>query len=239
MFNSIQVVCRERAIIKREHRAGMHITSYVGAHMVYQGVICLLQSGVMMAVLKVSGVTIPKISFVTGSSAIDLTITFFFITYAADMLALFVSSLVKNPTTAMTIVPFLLIFQLVFAGTFFNLKGAAAEASNFTLSKWGINSICAEGGYNDLPMTSIWSSLVKMRNVEYEGEKPVKRFIDDIKSSGKKELFEKKCGEQNYDKKYESSKDNVIGCWITLVIYALLFAAAAVTALKFIDKDKR
>ena len=26
-FNSIQAVCRERAIIKREHRSGMHITS--------------------------------------------------------------------------------------------------------------------------------------------------------------------------------------------------------------------
>ena len=26
-FNSIQAVCRERAIIKREHRSGMHISS--------------------------------------------------------------------------------------------------------------------------------------------------------------------------------------------------------------------
>ena len=35
-FNSIQSVCRERAIIKREHRSGMHISSYVAAHMIYQ-----------------------------------------------------------------------------------------------------------------------------------------------------------------------------------------------------------
>ena len=27
-FNSIQSVCRERPIIKREHRSGMHISSY-------------------------------------------------------------------------------------------------------------------------------------------------------------------------------------------------------------------
>ena len=27
-FNSIQVICRERDVIKREHRAGMHISSY-------------------------------------------------------------------------------------------------------------------------------------------------------------------------------------------------------------------
>ena len=33
-FNSIQVVCREREIIKREHRAGLHMSSYVGAQMI-------------------------------------------------------------------------------------------------------------------------------------------------------------------------------------------------------------
>ena len=33
-FNSIQSVCRERPIIKREHRSGLHITSYVIAHMI-------------------------------------------------------------------------------------------------------------------------------------------------------------------------------------------------------------
>ena len=34
-FNSIQVVCRERSVIKREHRSGMHVSSYVTAHMIY------------------------------------------------------------------------------------------------------------------------------------------------------------------------------------------------------------
>ena len=35
-FNSIQSVCRERPIVKREHRSGMHISAYVTAHMIYQ-----------------------------------------------------------------------------------------------------------------------------------------------------------------------------------------------------------
>ena len=33
-FNSIQSVCRERPIIKREHRSGMHISSYIFAHLI-------------------------------------------------------------------------------------------------------------------------------------------------------------------------------------------------------------
>ena len=42
-FNSIQVVCRERAVVKREHRAGLHMSSYIAAHMIYQFILCLAQ----------------------------------------------------------------------------------------------------------------------------------------------------------------------------------------------------
>ena len=45
-FNSIQVICRERDVIKREHRSGMHISSYVISHMMYQFLICALQTGI-------------------------------------------------------------------------------------------------------------------------------------------------------------------------------------------------
>ena len=41
-FNSIQVICRERDVVKRDHRSGMHITSYVAAHLIYQAMLCLL-----------------------------------------------------------------------------------------------------------------------------------------------------------------------------------------------------
>ena len=50
VFNSIQVVCRERAILKREHRAGLHVSSYLGAHMIYQFLLCLAQTGVTLFV---------------------------------------------------------------------------------------------------------------------------------------------------------------------------------------------
>ena len=44
-FNSIQVICRERDVIKREHRSGMHISSYIFSHMLYQALLCLAQTG--------------------------------------------------------------------------------------------------------------------------------------------------------------------------------------------------
>ena len=58
-FNSIQAICRERPIIKREHRSGMHISSYVCAHMIYQALLCLAQSILTVVVFRYVGVQFP------------------------------------------------------------------------------------------------------------------------------------------------------------------------------------
>ena len=239
MFNSIQVICRERAIVKREHRSGLHMSSYVAAHMIYQAFLCAGQCGIIIGVLKIMHIAFSTSSYITSIAESDMFLTLFLVSYAADMMALFISSVVKNPTTAMTVVPFLLIFQLVFAGTFFSLKGAAAKASNFTLSKWGVCSICSQSNYNSLPMVSIWSNLKKMQNIEYEGEQPINEIINEIENEGKKEEFQLKCGEQNYNANYESGSDRILECWVRLILSALFFAALSVISLELIDKDKR
>ncbi len=212
MFNSIQVICRERAIIKREHRSGMHISSYVLAHMIYQAVLCLGQSAVMLLVMHYSKMKFPETGIVTGSTLTDLLLTFFFITYSADMLAMFVSSLVKNPTTAMTVVPFLLIFQLVFAGTFFSLKGVAKDASDFTLSKYGINAICSQSRYNDLPMTSVWKSLDKMGGIKLEDLSTQLADLNENETSPQnianaQEMIQEFKNQTPYGNKFETVKD--------------------------------
>ena len=58
-FNSIQVVCRERDIIKREHRSGLHISAYIFSHMVYQAGLCLLQTIITLYVCKMTGMQFP------------------------------------------------------------------------------------------------------------------------------------------------------------------------------------
>ncbi len=124
VFNSIQVVCRERDIIKREHRSGLHISSYVIAHMLYLLMLCILQTLVTLLICAIVGVQFPTTGTITPSGLVDLGLTFLIITFAADVMGLMVSSLVRNTTTAMTIVPFLLIFQLIFSGNFFSLGKA-------------------------------------------------------------------------------------------------------------------
>ena len=64
-FNSIQSVCRERPIIKREHRSGMHISSYVIAHLIYQMFLCAMQALITVSVCKIVGIKFPTEGFIT------------------------------------------------------------------------------------------------------------------------------------------------------------------------------
>ncbi len=161
-FNSIQVICRERDIIKREHRSGMHISSYVAAHMLYQFLICLLQAALTIYVCRAMKVKFPSEGVITGNMLVDMGITVFLITYSSDMMALWISAVMRSTTTAMTLMPFILIFQLVFSGGIFSLPEWCSGISNFTISSYGLKCIASQADYNNLPMVTGWNTLVKL-----------------------------------------------------------------------------
>ena len=213
-FNSIQVVCRERDIVKKEHRAGMHITSYILAHMIYQLLLCFLQTLITLLICAIAGVHFPKQGIITQWGIVDMGITILLVTYAADIMALMVSCIVKNTTIAMTVMPFLLIYQLIFSGSFFDL-GAADMIKVTTISHWGTDCLCAIGRFNEQPMVTLWNTLV---------------MLDD---------FLKWSGEHNIKAAYASTPENVLTAWKAILIMIVIFTAVSVITLKFIDKDKR
>ena len=168
-FNSIQVICRERDVIKREHRSGMHISSYVFSHMMYQALLCLAQTGVTLYVTLLVGVKYPTGGLVTRWFLLDFAISMFLISYASDMLSLWVSSLAHTTTAAMTIMPFILIFQLVFSGGMLTLPAWTKTLTYFTISNPGLKVIAAQADTNNRPYATISNMLGKMRNTEVEG----------------------------------------------------------------------
>ena len=238
-FNSIQVVCREREIVKREHRAGLHITSYVAAHMLYQLLLCLMQTIVTLLILEIAGVNLPVQGVITPWGILDVGITILITTYSADMMALMVSCIVRTTTTAMTVMPFLLIFQLVFSGGFFELSGIADKIKYATISHWGMDSLCSIGRYNELPMVSLWNMLVSFKDIEILGKKPLLAILQDMERSGIRDELLKWSGSFSAEAAYESTAANVAAYWGAILLLLVIFAAASVIALKFIDRDKR
>jgi hypothetical protein len=237
-FNSIQVVCRERDIVKKEHRAGMHITSYILAHMAYQLILCFLQTLITLLICHVAGVHFPKPGVITKWGIVDMGITILLVTYAADIMALMVSCLVKNTTIAMTVMPFLLIYQLIFSGNFFDL-GAADFIKVTTISHWGSDSLCVIGRYNEQPMVSLWNTLVQFKDADFYGEKPLLYVLQAVEKNGMLNDFLKWSGQNNLKPAYEAIPANVLPAWGAILLMIVIFTAVAVIALKFIDKDKR
>ena len=169
-FNSIQVVCRERGIVKREHRSGMHVSSYIVAHMIYQAFLCLAQTGILLIVGARMGLKYPQEGFLFAHQFWpEFAITIFLITYASDMLSLLISCIARNTTLAMTVMPFLLIFQLVFSGGMFSLPSWSQPLSYLTISNYGLCSINAQANFNKLPSVVAWNTLFRMRNNDISG----------------------------------------------------------------------
>ena len=181
-FNSIQSVCRERAIIKREHRSGMHISSYMTSHMIYQFLLCLLQTVISMYVIILMGVRFPVPGFMTPWSYVDIGITMLLISYASDLLSLLISSVSRTTTAAMTVMPFVLIFQLVFSGGIIPLPQWIEPLSGFTISTYGMRAIASQSGYNGLPMNTVWNTVNGMRNNEIEETVTVGQLLDALDS---------------------------------------------------------
>ena len=183
-FNSIQVICRERAIIKREHRSGMYISSYVISHMIYQALLCLGQTIVTLYVCSIVGIKFPVEGFMTPFLLVDIGITIFLVTYASDMLSLVASSISHTTTAAMTIMPFVLIFQLVFSGSIFTLPAWAEKISVFTISRYGLTAIAAQADYNSQPMNTGWTTLLKLENQQVEGTITLGQVLDLVQNGG-------------------------------------------------------
>ena len=138
IFNSVQSICKEHEIIRSEYRQGMRLSSYIFANVGWQFLLCLIQSCVIF------GVCLVFIDFNTEgiitSAYVEYFITIFLLTFGSAIMGIMLSSIAGNPTTAMTIMPFVLILQLIMSGVLFELSGMSKKIAYITFSKWGMSA---------------------------------------------------------------------------------------------------
>ena len=237
VFNSIQVVCKERGIIKREHRAGLHISSYIVSHMIYQAMISLAQVAIMLLIFLLFKVHIPSGSAVTGSCLADLAITMFLITYASDMLGLMISCIVHTPMTAMTVMPFVLIVQLVFADFVIPLNNFGKKVSTITISKWGLASISTVANYNSQESTVLMTALNTMKNSDPESlVSRIQRVMTIPEVNHKVGSL---TASQLQNANYVFTTENVLRNWGILILFIAIYVLIGLLFLEMVDRDKR
>jgi len=208
IFNSIQLVCREKNdIVKDELDKSLKASSYMAAHFIYQFFLCAIQSVIVFIIFYMSMVFGDKGDI---GNPLAYLITIFLIMYASDAMAFVISSAVPNPIVAMTIMPLLLLIQLVMAGVLFELEGAASFVANFTVSKWGMSAFGMIGDITTLP------SAVKDKLATMPEE-----MTSDIQliSSNDIDMFSGGAGE-------------IFGCWVIFTVFIAAFFFLSVWALK-------
>ena len=140
IFNTIQEVCKERAIVKREYMSNLRLTTYILSKYFIQLLISLAQTLVFVGLFTVLMGNLPTEGVMLPCFA-EMFITMWFTIYSSSALGLLVSSVMKNGDRAMAVSPFLLIIQLLFSGILFSLKGTSEIISYFTISRWSVEAL--------------------------------------------------------------------------------------------------
>ncbi len=156
LFNTIQVVVKERANIKRDYVTGLRVRCYTASRAILQFILCVIQSGIMLLSYVFVNVIydnpLPESGIVFGNPLIEFYITILLLIYAADMMGLCISCIVKKTETANVMAPYILIVQLIFSGILFKLTGAGEYVSYAMISKWGMEALGSISDLNSLPL---------------------------------------------------------------------------------------
>lgn len=150
MLNSIQEICKERTIIKREYMTGLSLSAYLFSKITVLGLLCLIQSALVVGVFSVM-VGLPEKGILTNPF-FELLITTFITAVSSTAMGLFVSSLFTNADRAMTVAPILLMPQILFSGLIFKLSGSTEIISWIAVCRWSMEGYGTTANLNELPL---------------------------------------------------------------------------------------
>ena len=161
LFNSIQVVVKERPNIRRDYVSGaVRIACYTTSRALVQLGLCILQAAVLVMSSPMIGAVyendLPEEALVLSAPLMEYYISLLLVMYAADTMGLMISCIVKSEQLASQLSPYILIVQLLFSGVLFELKDAATSVSALMLSRWGMEAL---GNISDL--NSIQSAIAE------------------------------------------------------------------------------
>jgi ABC transport system ATP-binding/permease protein len=151
LLNSIQEICKERVIFKREYAANLRIVPYVLSKVSIQSVVSLAQSLLFVGTVYIV-FGLPESGILMDGSFFEMTLTTFLVSLAASATGLLVSSLSPNTEIAMIAAPLLLVPQMLFSGMLFELDGVIKTISYFIISRWGMEAYGSIANLNELPL---------------------------------------------------------------------------------------
>lgn len=151
VFDSIQEICKERNILRREYMAGLKMGVYILSKLFVQCLLGAVQSIclVFTFLLIVKG---NEEGILFDSFYLEILVTVWLTVLASIAMGFIISAIVRTGDKAMAAAPFVLIVQLLFSGILFDLKGVAEYISYITVSRWSVEALGSIVHLNDLEL---------------------------------------------------------------------------------------
>ncbi len=151
LFNSIQEICKERNILRREYMTNLKLPVYVLSKFFVQAVIGLIQA-ILLAGAFMLAVGKDGNGLFLDSFTPEIIFTIWVVIVTSEAMGFVVSANAKSGDKAMVVAPFLLIIQLLFSGILFKLEGFGKYISYATTSRWTVEALGSIADLNSLPL---------------------------------------------------------------------------------------
>lgn len=147
--NAIREIVKEFAIYRRERSIGLSISAYVVSKVVVLGALTILQAIVLVFIATRRQGNLGAGAFL-GSGLLELMVGGALAGIAALMLGLLVSAMVSTADRGLTLLPILLIPQLLLSGAIVQIsESPIRELSHAVSTKWGLSAVAATVDLNN------------------------------------------------------------------------------------------
>jgi hypothetical protein len=123
-INGAREIVKEAPIYRRERAVNLGIVPYMFSKIVVLGVLCLFQSAILVILVNLVA---PLHSSIFLPAPLEIYITIALTSLAGLMIGLTVSAFAPNNDRAMSLIPIILIPQVIFSGTIFPLTGGIMQ----------------------------------------------------------------------------------------------------------------
>ena len=148
LLNSIQEICKEKVILQKEYMANLKLSTYLLSKVVVQGILAFIQSTLIVIIFQ--GIVGKSTHHILFNSYWDMQIICFLSILSSASMGLLVSSFVKNSDIAMSVVPLILVPQLLFSGMLFQLEGFTEIVSYLVLCRYSMEGLGTTVNLNEL-----------------------------------------------------------------------------------------
>lgn len=226
LFNSIQEICKEAPIYRRERMANLKLLPYVSSKLIVNAVFDLIQTLLLVVVVALL-LGMPEQGMQLASAPfMEILITTYLTMLSATCIGLVVSALVNNSDQAISFAPILLIPQILFSGMIVELSGIINTISYIISCRYACVAYCTTANINSLPSSYSMGPLgMEAGEVAY-----INNLFDYNSVNGTISGI--------FGSSFAQTISNpVMGGWLSLLLLSLITVALTVAALKYKGKN--